>query len=349
MGSASMRAVVARGKRELVMERVPLPEPGPGEARVRVDACGLCGTDLHLMQGGFAPGHTPGHEIAGRVDALGPGVSGISVGDPVAVEPLLTCGACEPCRTGRDSICPQLRLLGVHVAGGFAEHVVVPVHRLFRVPRDLDARLAALAEPMAVVVHGLRRGGFAPGKRVLVLGAGAIGLLTVLAARAAGAREVLLTARHAHQAALGRDLGATRVLKESEASLPALMQLGRSEPADLVVETIGGQSDALRGAAWALAPGGAISVLGVFTAPIALDGYPLLLKEATLAWSNCYARERGRADFEEAVRIIDGERERLARLLTHSVPLDRIKDAYAAASDKKAGAVKVTVLPHLTT
>ena len=344
-----MRAAVARDKRELTVEQVARPEPGPGEARVRVEACGLCGTDLHLLNSGFAPGAVPGHEIAGRVDALGPGVTGFSLGDPVSVEPLRTCGVCEHCRAGRDSICPELKLLGVHLPGGFAEHVVVPVHRLFRVPRDLDAKLAALAEPVAVVLHGLRRGGFDVRHRVLVLGAGAIGLLTVLAARAAGAKDVRLTARHAHQAALGRDFGATGVLAESEVGLKGMMQLGKRAPADLVVETIGGQADALRGAAWALAPGGCISVLGVFTAPIALDGYPLLMKEGTLAWSNCYARDRERADFEDAVRLIDAERERLARLVTHAVPLDRIGDAFAFASDKKAGAVKVTVLPHPTT
>jgi len=341
-----MRAAVASEKHALAVESVPVPEPGPGEVRVRVEACGLCGTDLHLIAGGLTPGHTPGHEIAGRVDALGAGVAGVAVGDRVAVEPLLTCGTCEPCRSGRDSICPQLRLLGVHVAGGFAEHVIVPARRLFPVPPDLDPRLAALAEPVAVVVHGLRRGGFAAHQRVLVLGAGAIGLLTVLAARAAGAQEVLLTARHAHQAALGRDFGATRVLSESEANVRGLMQLGRTTPADLVVETIGGRADALRGAAWALAPGGTISVLGVFTAPITLDAYPLLVKEGNLAWSNCYARERGRADFEDAVRLVDAERERLSWLLTHAVPLDRIGDAFALASDKKAGAVKITVLPN---
>jgi threonine dehydrogenase-like Zn-dependent dehydrogenase len=345
MGSTDMRAAVARGKQALAVEFVPRPEPGAGEVRVRIEACGLCGTDLHLFAGGFAPGHTPGHEIAGRVDALGAGVRELSLGDPVAVEPLLSCGACVPCRTGRESICPQLRLLGVHVAGGFAEYVVVPARRLFPVPRDLDVRLAALAEPVAVVVHGLRRGGLASGARVLVLGAGAIGLLTVLAARAAGASEVLLTARHAHQAELGRSLGATRVLAESEANLQGLMALGKRAPADLVVETIGGHADALRGAAWALAPGGTISVLGVFTAPITLDGYPLLLKEGTLAWSNCYARERGRADFSDAIHLIDGERERLGPLLTHTVALDQIADAFSIASDKKAGAVKVTVIP----
>lgn len=340
-----MRAAVARAKHDLCVEDVPIPEPGAGEVRVRVEACGLCGTDLHLRAGGYADGHTPGHEIAGVVDAVGAGVHGVSAGERVAVEPLVSCGACAPCRSGRDNVCADLRLLGVHQAGGFAEHVVVAAKRLFPVPADLDPRLAALTEPVAVVVHGLRRGAFAPEKRVLVLGAGTIGLLTVLAARAAGAREVWLTARHAHQAALGRAFGATRVLSETEADLRGLMAIGRREPADLVVETIGGRADSVRGAAWALAPGGTVSVLGVFTAPVAVDGYPLLVKEGTLAWSNCYGRERGRADFEDAVRIVGEERERLARLLTHALPLERIGDAFATAADKTSGAIKVTVLP----
>lgn len=347
MPPLTMRAAVARRRHEIVIEPVPLPEPGPSEVRVRIEACGLCGTDLHLRAGGFADGHTPGHEIAGRIDAIGPGVEGLTRGALVAIEPLVTCGACPPCRSGKDNVCPELRLLGVHRPGGFAEAVVVRAERAFPVARDLEPRIAALAEPVAVVLHGLRRGGFEPGKRVLVLGAGSIGLLSVLAARQAGAKEVFVSARHAHQAALAREFGATRVLSEADASAGGLMALGREAPADLVVETIGGHSDALRAAAWALAPGGTISVLGVFTAPITLDGYPLLVREGTLAFSNCYGRERGRADFADGVDLLDRERERLARLATHAFPLDRVADAFAAASDKKAGAIKVTVVPPL--
>ena len=161
MGSPTMRAAKARTKHDLFIEEVPLPEPSAGEVRIRVEACGLCGTDLHLREGGFADGHTPGHEIAGLVDAIGPGVAGVARGSRVAVEPLLSCGTCGPCRAGRDNVCAGLRLLGVHQPGGFAEYVVASAKRLFVVPADLDPSLAALAEPLAVVLHGLRRGAFA--------------------------------------------------------------------------------------------------------------------------------------------------------------------------------------------
>jgi threonine dehydrogenase-like Zn-dependent dehydrogenase len=344
-----MRAAISLGRRALRVEELSLPEPGPGEVRVRVSACGVCGTDLHLFQAGLLPvGMTPGHEIAGTVDCPGPGVSSFAPGEPVVVEPLRSCGQCRECRTGRDSICAELRLLGLHERGGMADYVVVPAHRLFRVAQGLDPRIAALAEPVAVVLHGLRRGNFAPGQRVLVLGAGTVGLLGVLAARTRGAGEVWLAARHPHQAELGQAFGATQVLSEAEATPAALAARAKSQPADLVLETVGGKADTLRAAGAALAPGGSVSVLGVFMGAVSLDPYPLLLKEATLAWSNCYARSwpgSPRPDFEDAAGLVDGERELLARLVTHSVPLGEVERGFEIASDKKAGAVKVSVLP----
>lgn len=341
-----MQAVIASDGRTLVPGERAIPEPGPGEARIRVTACGICGTDLHLRHlGALRPGGIPGHEIAGVVDAIGRDVSGVAAGDAVAVEPLATCGGCAPCRTGRDSICPEMTLFGLQRDGGMAGYVVVPAHRLYRAPRDLPPRVAALAEPMAVCVHGLVRGGFDPAQRVLVIGAGSVGLLCVLAARALGAHDVTISARHAHQAELARALGATRVLAESEASPAALGAVPRGEAWDLVVETVGGTADTLRSATAALAPGGTVSVLGLFTKKIELEPYWLLVREATLAWSNCYHRRAGAADFDAALAILDRERERAARLLTHAFPFAEVERAYATASDKKAGAIKVTLVP----
>jgi 2-desacetyl-2-hydroxyethyl bacteriochlorophyllide A dehydrogenase len=355
MSPATMQAAVARGARRIATERVTRPEPGAGEALVRVRACGVCGTDLHLFHlGALPPGGTPGHEIAGVVERLGPGPAAFAPGDAVAIEPLSSCGDCAPCRAGRDSICPDLQLFGVHRAGGMAEYLTVPAKRLHRVPQDLDARLAALAEPLAVAIHGLRRGGLAPGQRVLVLGAGSVGLLCVLAARHFGATDVRVSARHAHQAELARALGATRVLAESEATREALALRARSDGVELAIETVGGGADTLRAAVAALGPGGAVSVLGLFTGPVSVDPYPLLMKEASLHWSNCYARggaavshgaAQSRADFADAIDLLGAERERLARVLTHAVPLAEIERAFALAADKKAGAIKVSVVP----
>ena len=344
-----MRAACVRGRGEIEIARVPIPEPGPGEVRVGVEACGICGSDLHLFGSGFfAPGITPGHESAGRIDALGPGVTGVASGTRVAVEPMRGCGACASCRRGQYSICRSARLHGVHLPGGLAEYIVVPANRVHRLPADLDPQLAALAEPMAVVVHALARGKLSAGQRVLVLGAGSVGLLTLAAARRLGAAEVWITARHPHQVELARALGATRVLREAEAEPLALDALGREAPVDLVVETVGGHADTLRAAAAAVRPGGTIAVVGLFLGAVSIDPIGLLMKEVTMAWSYCYglrAAGAGRSDFVEAIEVIAAERDALAALVTHRFPLEQIARAFDVACDRRGGAIKVSINP----
>lgn len=341
-----MRAVIWGESGALVPTTLPVPEPGPGEVRVRVRACGICGSDLHLRSIRFVQrGLAPGHEFAGTVDALGAGVAGIAVGDAVAVEPLQSCGRCDECRRGFDAICAEGKLLGVHVHGGFAEYAIAAARRVFAVPADLDPRVAALAEPMAVAVRGLRRGGLVPGQRVLVLGAGPVGLLAALAARALGAGEVWISARHAAQAQLAKDFGATRVLGEAEVTPAELARAGAAASFDLVLETVGGSADTLDVAAAAVRRAGTVTVLGMFVAPVRLDTFPLLLKEATLAWSFCYGRNGEPCDFAEATRLLAAERERAARLATHAVPLADAERAFALAADRRAGTIKVSVLP----
>jgi threonine dehydrogenase-like Zn-dependent dehydrogenase len=340
-----MRAAVCTGPQRVAVETLPCPEPGPGELRVRVRACGICGSDLHLLPIGYlGPRVTPGHEVAGEVDAIGPGVDGLEPGTAVAVEPLDSCGHCPSCQEGRDAICREGQVFGIHRAGGLAEYLTVPARRAFPLPTGLDAAVGALAEPLAVVVHGLRRARLQPGQRVLVIGAGTLGVLTALAARELGADDVWLTARYEHQAALAAQLGATHVLREAEASVLELDRLGREMPIDCAVETVGGEADTLLPAVAALRPGGTVSVLGLFAGPLSLDPVQLLLKELTLAWSNCYEHPHSGADFETATRIIDAHRTSLAGVVTHRVALDEVERAFTVAADKSAGAVKVTVL-----
>ncbi len=342
----TMRAAVWDEGGALRQVELPRPEPAAGEVRVRVRACGLCGSDLHLRNAGFVRrGVAPGHEFAGAVDAVGAGVAGLAPGDAVAVEPLRSCGRCDECRRGLDALCPEGQLLGVHAHGGFAEYAVVPAERAYPVPAALEPRVAALAEPTAVVVRGLRRGGFAPGMRVLVLGAGTVGLLGALAARGLGAGEVWISARHASQAARARELGATRVLGEGEAGPGELARAGRDAPIDLVLETVGGTADTLNAAGAAVRRGGAVVVIGMFLAPVRLETLPLLVKEATLAWSYCYGRGADPSDFAAATRLLADQREPAARLTTHAVPLAEAGRAFDLAADRKGGAIKVSVIP----
>lgn len=342
-----MRAARVRGRGRVECAPRELPEPGQGEVRVRIEACGICGSDVSLFaQGFFPPDETPGHEPAGVIEAIGPGAASPPRGTRVAVEPIRGCGACPTCLGGRYAICRDARLAGVHLPGGLAEFLVVPAENVYPIPAELDARIAALAEPMAVVVHALHRVAFQPRQRVLVLGAGSVGLLAAAAARRLGADDVWVSARHPHQAELARAVGATRVLSEAEATPEKLDGIGREAPIDVVVETVGGSADTLRAAAAAVRPGGAVSVVGVFFGRLALDPMPLLLKEVTLAWSYCYGEDPAHgADFAEAVDVVAAARDALAPLVTHTVPLAEVERAFALAADRRAGAVKVSVVP----
>jgi L-iditol 2-dehydrogenase len=336
-----MKAAVIRGPDAIEIAERAVPEPQPGWVRLASCAVGICGTDLHLFHGALSnvAGLQPGHEIAGTIDALGDGVT-FATGTRVAVEPIHACGTCFHCRTGSHNRCEQQRLFGVTARGGMAEYLTVPASCLHVMPGDLDFHTAALAEPMAVAVRGVRLGGVSPGDRVVVLGAGTIGLVSILAARAAGAEEIVATARYPQQRELATSLGATRVFADSAALLAA----GGGD-ADVVIETVGGRADTIADSVGIARRGGTIVMLGIFEGSPALPGLAFCTRELRLVGSNCYGRERALGDFALATRLVARHSAALAPLVTHRFRLDEIARAYATAADKKSGAVKVQIAP----
>lgn len=338
-----MRCGYCAAPHKIEIRQQETPQPGAGEVLIRVRNCGVCGSDLHFYSGDFPPPTVcPGHEISGEVAALGPGVSGWRDGEPVVVEPLLVCRECGFCRTGNYQLCPHLQLLGTMADGGFADFLCVPAYTLFRIPGGLSFDVAALAEPLAVAVHGLRIAGMAAGDHVLVLGAGTIGLLTVAAARASGAGEIWVSARHPHQAESARRLGATRVFsgEKSEFELDAATQ---ERAPDLVVETVGGGANTLSQAIQAVRRGGVVVVLGVFTTQPSINGILLVLKEVRVIGSMTYGRTVARADFDRALQLLAAEPETFSALITHRFELAELAQAFATAADKRSGAIKVSV------
>jgi len=321
------------------------PIPAPHEVVVEVHACGICGSDLHYFDGGFPPpAICPGHEIAGRIVAVG-ATAGIELGTRVAVEPLVVCGNCPYCRTGNYQLCPQFRIIGNSVDGGFAERVCVPARSVFPLPDEIDFEVGALTEPLAVAVHALRLAQPTTGDSVLVLGAGTIGLMAVAAARAAGAGTIWVTARHPHQEAAARSLGADQVFigRAGEANLRAQ---ARRDVVDIVVETVGGTAPTIEEAIRYVRRGGKVVVLGIFTQPSRIDATTLVVKEVQLLGSMTYGRAGVRADFERTLDILRRDGERLRTLITHRVALGEIAAGFAAAADKRSGSIKVIVQPN---
>jgi 2-desacetyl-2-hydroxyethyl bacteriochlorophyllide A dehydrogenase len=335
-----MRAAFITGKETVEVRDTGTPEPAPGEVLLRVRACGICGTDLHYYEGVFpySRKRSPGHEFAGEVAALGEGVTGFAPGDRVVVEPLRRCGQCVNCTSGRYHICEKNSFATDQSQGALAEYVTVPAYTLYHLPGEVDLELAALTEPLAVCVHGLHLVDLRAGDRVLVLGSGTIGLMSTLAAFAAGA-EVVTTYRHDHQGQAALTAGAWRVVRENEtAGL-------EKEGFDVVVETIGGNAPTLQQALGIVRPGGRVCVLGVFSQPQQMNALGLVLKDVRMAGGITYCRPGPHSDFDVAIGILRTHGDRARKLITHKFPLEDAAQAFATAKDKSTKSLKVQVQP----
>lgn len=300
-----------------------------------VDSVGICGTDLHFFRGSFPSpaGLIPGHEVGGVVDAWGDDVADApEPGTAVAVEPLTGCGSCGACGEGRANRCATRTLFGVSARGGLAGYMTVPADCVHPLPDGVEASAGSMAEPLAVCVRGVRLGGVGLGQRVAVVGAGSIGLLTVLAARAAGAREVLVTARHPHQRDLAVQLGGTVVDR-----LP--------DGLDVVLETVGGTGETLAPCVAASRAGGTVVLLGVFEGNALLPALDAATREIRIVGSNCYSRVDHDRDFVAGLGLLADHRDAVASLVTHRFALDQVNEAFGTAADKATGSIKVVIRP----
>ncbi len=343
--NSTMKAAVVAGPQQFEIQDIPVPALEPGGVLVRVRNCGICGSDLHFYRGEFpsAPGMRLGHEISGEVAAVGEGVTGLSEGQPVAIEPVEVCRNCDFCRTGRPQLCANRKLLGTVIPGALAEYVQVPSYLVHPLPEAVDFEVGALVEPLAVAVHGLRLVSLSVGERVAILGSGTIGLMAVVAARAMGASSVFTTARHQHQADAAMALGATQVIEANEGAVEALTAAFADRSPEVVVETVGGSANTINEAITLVASGGRVSILGIFTGPVTMNATAAVLKEAQLVGSMTYGRPGPRSDYEVALEVAAAQADDLRSLITHRVSLADVESSYAIAADKSQKSIKVTV------
>jgi threonine dehydrogenase-like Zn-dependent dehydrogenase len=341
-----MRAVVTRRAGTMEVGEVADPgDPGAGQVRLRPEAVGICGSDLHFLTGELAtpPAFGPqyprvqGHEFAGLIEAIGPGCPPeLAVGQRVAVHPLSSCGRCRACRIGRGNACPDFRLVGVHVDGALADCVTVAADQVFGVG-DLPPALAAFCEPMSIAVRALERGGVARDDPVVVLGAGPIGQAVTIGALDRGAR-VLITdvaaARLAPASAAGADVldaGASDVVATAG-------EWSGGEGPAVVVDCTGRPSAIADGVAM-VAPAGRVVVVGISHEQVSLPVDAFTRKELDLLGSTvCTA-----ADFAEAVRLVGRHRAQVERLVTHQVPLAEAPAAVEHALHHPGDVMKLVI------
>lgn len=299
---------------------VPVPE-GPG-VRVRIGSAGICGSDLHMVAS-YPLRATLGHEFAGWLDD----------GTPVAVEPLDPCWECSACDNGDYHRCVRgvAAIFGVGMDGGMAEQCLVAPSSLVRLPSGLDVRDACLVEPLAVAVHGIRRGSIRARDQVAIVGAGAIGLCAVVSARAAGAR-VDLAARHDRQREAGERLGA-RMLPD-----------GAAQAYDVVIDAAGSAESMSQCVALARS-GTRIVMLASYWQGLDIPVAELCLREIDLVPAMQYNRAGPARDVDIAAALLGANPGIGATLITHRYPLAAAAEAFATARERSAGAIKVVLEP----
>lgn len=341
-----MKAIVIHAAKDLRVEERETEEPGPGEVRLRLAAGGVCGSDLHYYNhGGFGAVRLKepmilGHEVSGRVEKLGSGVEALSVGQLVAVSPSRPCRHCRYCLAGLANQCLNMRFYGSampfpHIQGAFRETLVADA--LQCVPADgLSPGEAAMAEPLAVTLHAARRAGELIGRRVLVTGCGPIGALAILAARRAGAAEIVATDLAAFPLELAARFGADRVI-DMRAEPDALAPYAADKGSFDVLFECSGAAVALAGAIPAMRPRGRLVQLGM-SGDMSLPMMQITAKELELCGSFRFHEE-----FTVAVALLQKGLIDVKPLITHTVPLDRAEEAFRLASDRSQ-AMKAQIL-----
>ena len=343
-----MRALVLEEYGRFALRDVPDPQPGPGEVLVRVRACGICGSDVHGMDGSTGRRIPPvimGHEAAGEIAALGPGVSGWKEGERVTFDSTIYCGQCSFCREGRVNLCDRRRVLGVSCGeyrrdGAFAEYVAVPERILYRLPDAIPFPRAAMVEAVSICAHAVRISPAGPARCALVVGAGMIGLLLLQVLKAGGCPRVLAADVDPGRLELARELGADGCLDASSCDVPAVARsLTERDGVDLAFDAAGNPA-ALRTAVLSVRKGGWVTLVGNLAPDVALPLQWTVTRELTLQGSCASAGE-----YPRCLELIASGQVRVDPLISAVRPLEEGPGWFARLHGREAGLMKVILEP----
>ncbi len=354
----SMKAAVWRGRHDIRIEEVPVPDkPAAGWVKIRVHWCGICGSDLHEYVAGpvFIPVDQPhpltglkghcilGHEFSGEIAELGAGVTGFEIGERVTADACQHCGQCYYCTHGLYNICERLAFTGLMNNGAFAEYVNVPAELLYKLPDDFPTEAGALIEPLAVGLHAVKKAGSIVGQTVVVVGAGTIGLCTIMCARAAGAGRVIALEMSSARKQKALEVGASLVIDPKETDAVAQVKaLTGGYGADVSFECIGNTSTA-KLAIDVIRKAGKSVMVGIFEKPTEFNFFDIVSTEKEVIGSLAYNGE-----FADVIRFIADGRIDVAPLITGRIPLaDIVSKGFDELVNNKDRNVKIIVQPSV--
>jgi len=323
-----MKAAVFKGVGiPLAIEHRPDPTPAEGEVVIKTGRCGICGSDLHFTDGRskkyvYAIGTVPGHEYAGTIVAVGPSVTRVKVGDSVASMPFAGCGRCDFCRAGRQIFCPNMR----PGSGGYAEYILQSENALVKLPTSLSSADGALVEPLAVALRGVKLAQMRVGARVLILGAGPIGLAVAFWARRYGASLVTVVARSRRREGLAMTMGADHfLLAGDERGLPKAAAEALGQTPEIVFECVG-DPGMIELSMNCVRPGGKVVVAGYCMEPDTLIPADASTKEVCIQFSSVYDTP----EFEHAARMLDAGAVEPRSIITGTVGLQDFSAQFEA-------------------
>ncbi len=336
-----MKALVYVAAGKVEVREVPAPAGRPGAARIRMHYCGVCGSDISIVSGKHPRAKPPlvlGHEFVGTVEEIREGSGRVAVGDRVVAYPLISCGTCLPCRTGHPHVCQTLKLIGIDRDGGMAETAWVDEDVLFRVPDALSDEVAALVEPLAVIVRSLHQARFNLRNSAVVIGAGPIGILTAIVLKNSGASQIIVSDVDSGRLRFSADLGFDTVDARQINLAEHVAARTAGEGVDVVFECAGVESAALE-MTRLVRVGGTLCMTGIHKAPHAVDLRDLNFKELTLIGSRVYTKH----EFETTVGFALAIADDLRKVVTQIRPLSQSETLFDLIADPSVATVKVLV------
>ncbi len=326
-----MKAAVLVGPRTMKVKEVLYPKPGPGEVVIRVHACAICGSDIAIFEWGPAvlgegvEQRIMGHEFSGDIAEVGVGVGGWNVGDRVVAEPTVACLKCHYCTRGQHNRCLTGGSDGIVIDGAFAEYVKVPAYQLHRLPDEVSYAEGALIEPLAVTLHGMWSSGMEPGDSAAVLGAGPIGLMTMLWARAGGAGKVFATEVAESRLAYAKVLADVALNPSQTDIIGEIVAQTNGLGPDVVFECSGNAAAQVQ-ALTLVRKGGRVVILGLGHEDTPIPSWIVLTKEITITGAYAYASLAGDGEFPKCIEFVRSKRIDLSRIPTTHIRLDDIAE-----------------------
>ncbi|NEU31271.1 alcohol dehydrogenase catalytic domain-containing protein [bacterium LRH843] len=337
-----MKQAILTSIGSIMVKEVEQREIAPGEVLIELEVCGLCGSDLHIFEGDhpvIGPPTVMGHEFSGRVIQVGSHVKSLQLGDYVAGIPGVGCGICEHCTMGNFNLCHELKVIGGHIPGAFAEFIIVPEENLIKIPEQFTATEGAMVESLAVAVHAVHHFSKVEGQTFAVLGAGPIGLLTLQVLKVFGAKNVIVSDPNKIRRHLSKEL-------DADVSVDPLQE----DLHEKVIKTVGlmgldgavdcaGSEKTLHQALSITKNGGEIVIAAIFGESPKLPMRLLQRGERKLYGTQMYRKE----DFEIAIKLIETKKVNINALITHRFEINQIHDAFMLASSRASDVGKILI------